>query len=93
MVNQQQNDIGMMTVLFERFKKQRLPRALALKEKVERGEPLINFDVMFLQEVADSMHEMKPFLDRHPECHKLATQLVNLCNEVAAKGLRNEKAP
>lgn len=92
MMNQVQNDTGLMTVLVERFEKQRLPRALALKEKVERGEPLISFDILFLKEVADSVNDLKPLLDRHPECHRLATQMINLCKDIAEKGLLNEKA-
>ena len=89
-MNQAIDDNGLMTVLMERYQKQRLPHIQALQAKVERGEPLISFDIMFLKEVASSVNELKPFLDRHPDCNRLATHMVNICAEVAEKGLANE---
>ncbi len=39
-MTESEKDAGIMAVLLERFEKQRLPRALALKQKVDKGEPL-----------------------------------------------------
>ena len=50
MTNQQQ-DAGLLAVLIERLESQRLPRALELKNKVDRGETIDEFDLAFLQEV------------------------------------------
>ena len=91
MKNQRDEDTGLMTVLIARFEQQRLPRALALQEKVAQGESLNHFDITFLKEVSDSVNEIKPLLKRRPECRKLATQMINLCREIAQKGLDNEK--
>ena len=90
MMNQTQADRGLIAVLRERYNKQRLPRALALKDKVERGEPLTRFDILFLQDVVAGVNEIKPLLGRHPECHGLATHMINLCKDIAQKGLLNE---
>jgi hypothetical protein len=42
-------DAGLIQVLAERLETQRLPRALALKEKVDRGATLDEFDIEFLE--------------------------------------------
>lgn len=91
-MNTSNDDTGLMTVLIERYEKQRQPRAVAIKTKVDQGELLNNFDLLFLKEVSDSINDLKPFLNRHPECHQLATHMMNLCKDIAEKGLENEKA-
>lgn len=90
-MHRQTDDNGLLTVLMERYEKQRLPRILAMQAKVARGEPLVSFDIQYLQEVAASVNELRPFLNRHPECNTLATHLVNLCADVAQKGVSIEQ--
>lgn len=91
MTTQAQKDNGLITVLYNRYKHQRLPRTLALKEKVERGETLDDFDTSFLMDVLNGVSDVMPIMERHPECRKLATDMVNLCCEISEKGLENEK--
>lgn len=86
------NDIALMTVLLERFKKQRYPRAISLIDKVENGEVLSHFDLVFLKEVSDDISNIKPLLDRQPECQVIANKMLHLCSEIAVKGLKNENA-
>ena len=83
---------GEMAALMERFETQRLPRALALKEKVDKGECLDEFDMSFLQDVfADSTQAM-PMLARHPEYKELASKVASLYREITDKALANQKA-
>lgn len=84
-------DAGLMVVLIERFHKQRYPRAVNLIEKVERGGLLSHMDISFIKEVSDDIQKIKPLLDRHPECQLIATKMMNMCQEIAVKGLSNEK--
>ena len=44
-------DTGVIVALMERFNEQRLPKALALKARVEQGECLSEHDIAFLDEV------------------------------------------
>lgn len=92
MENHNNTDAALMEVLLERFKKQRYPRAKSLIEKVEEGELLGHFDLMFLKEVSDDINNIQPLLDRQPECQKIAIQMINLCKDIAVKGLDNENA-
>ena len=84
-------DAGLGQVIVERLQSQRLPRALAMKEKVDRGELLDDFDLAFLQEILNDATAVKPYVDAHPESHELASKVSSLYNEIARKGLENAK--
>jgi hypothetical protein len=85
------NDDGLISVLVERLTEQRLPRALSLKEKVEAGERLSEFDIQFLEDVFNDASHIKPLLDRHPEYQELAAKMISLYNEITTRALENEK--
>lgn len=88
-----QQDEGLVEVVLERFSTQRLPRALALKEKVDRGEKLDEYDLNFLQEVFTDAQKIHSFIDRHPEYQELAAMSISLYKEISDKALENEKKP
>ncbi|MEL0584053.1 MAG: hypothetical protein AAES65_04130 [Candidatus Thiodiazotropha sp. (ex. Lucinoma kazani)] len=86
-----EKDTGVITTLLERFEKFRLPKALALKERVDRGETLIETDISFLTHVFEDTKTIQPLLDRHPEYQELVAKAINLYHEITEKGLANEK--
>ena len=86
-----QQDAGVLAVLIERLDTQRLPRALELKAKVDRGERLDDFDMAFLQDVFADTANIKPLIDRHPEAQEITGKMIGLYNEITAKALANEK--
>lgn len=91
-MSESSQDLGLITVLLERLETQRLPRALSLKERVDRGERLHDSDLAFLEEVFADASKVKPFLDRYPQYQELAARLVSLYKEITDKALANEKA-
>lgn len=85
-------DAGVILALAERFQKERLPRALALKERVDKGEVLSDLDIAFLEEVFQDARHIQPLLDQHPEWQALAGRAVHLYKEIMDKASENEAA-
>ena len=92
-MSESSGDMGLITVLLQRLETQRLPRALVLKDKVDRGELLDDFDLGFLEEVFADTSSIRPFLAQHPEYQELAARMMHLYKEITDKALQNEKAP
>jgi hypothetical protein len=90
-MSESSEDLGVVTVLLQRLETQRLPRALALKDKVDRGELLNSFDLGFLEEVFSETNSIRPLLAQHPEYQELAARMMHLYKEITDKGLQNEK--
>lgn len=87
-----EQDTGVLAVLMERFESQRLPRALTIKAKVDKGECLDEFDMAFLQEVLTDSTKIMPMLERHPEHQPLISQVTSLYREITEKALANQTA-
>jgi len=91
-MNDSTMDAGLIEVLLERLEKQRLPRLLALKEKVDEGRSLDDADLDFLESSIVDARKVIPIIDRHPEYQALAAQVMELYKDVSAKALLIEKS-
>ena len=91
-MTEKSEDAGVIAVLVQRFEGERLPRALDLKEKVDRGETLNDIDIAFLEQVLEDANKLGPLLERHDEYHKLVAQATSLYKEITDKALENEKS-
>ena len=89
-MNNHPDDAGVIHTLLDRFNTQRLPRALKMKEKVERGETLEASEVEFLANTLADAHSMHALLERHPEYEPLVTKILHLYKEITEKALANE---
>ena len=85
-------DTGLAMVLLERLEKQRLPLALEMKEKVDRGERLEDFELRHLQEMLSDANQVKALVERHPEYQDLAARVLHLYKHITEKALTNEKS-
>lgn len=91
MTDQKTHDAGVAQTLLDRMSNQRLPRALEIKEQVDAGEPLSEFDLRFLEEVFADAQAILPLVDRHPEYQQLASRAIHLYKEILDKAMANEK--
>ena len=84
-------EAALIQVLAERMEKVRLPRALDIKERVDRGEVLGEPDLLFLEEVFRDAGQIGAFVKKHPEWQDLAGRIMHLYREITEKALENEK--
>lgn len=91
-MDKNEKEQGIIFALVERFQNQRLPRTLAIKERVEAGEVLTDEDLRFLEEVNKDARSMEPLVERNPKWLELYTKAVHLHKEITEKALENEKA-
>ena len=90
-MDQDSKDEGVILALLQRFNSQRLPRLLALKEKVDSGDVLNEFDIEFLSQVFSDAKSSEPLLQKHPEYKDLVASAIHLYKEIMDKALENEK--
>ena len=84
-------DIGVIVALVNRFTEQRLPKVIAVKERVELGGCLSEYDIKFLDEILKDANRIMPLVDKHPEWRPLASRAISLYQEITEKALENEK--
>jgi len=84
-------ELGTIYALIERFEKQRLPRLLELKKRVDKGGVLTESDIRFMYQITQDAQRNKQLIDRHPEWHKFCAEVIHFYEELAEKALENEK--
>jgi len=83
-------DRGIYMAILLRFEKYTLPRAVAIKEKVEGGEKLEDYDIDFLKKVLSNIQRYKYLIERHPEYHDIESRAIWMYSQIIDLALKNE---
>lgn len=84
-------DAGTIAVLAKRMVEERLPKALALKERIDKGDVLNDLDLAFLEQVIADAGRIKPLMEKDPRVLDIAGRMTQLYKEITEKALENEK--
>jgi len=84
-------DQGVIQAIVDRLEKLRLPVALELQDKVNKGETLNDLDLEFLENVLHDSRKISGMLDKYPAWQPLAARMMSLYNEITTKALENEQ--
>ena len=85
------SEIGVITAVIERLVTQELPRLQSMEEKLDKGEPLSDSELEFLEKVSTDGNEVMRMIDRHPEYHELTAKVLGLCTKIISKAVDVEK--
>lgn len=83
--------LGISEVLFERLEKDRLPRILKIKERVDQGLALDDTDFAFLELVVTDAQKNHLLIDSLPECRDVFARLIHIYRDITTKALENEE--
>lgn len=89
-MSKEQDEEGIINALLVRFTKERLPRALEIKERVDAGGKLESYDIDFLETVFNDIEKIKPLADRHPEYQEIAAKGFSIYTELMKRASENE---
>ena len=84
-------DAGMIQLLLMRLNDERLPEAMKLKAKVDKGECLSGYETRFMKSVFEDASTVRRLAAKYPEYQGLVDKVSALYTEITQKALENEQ--
>ena len=85
-------ELGTIAVLAKRMVEERLPKALAMKQRIDKGGLLNDLDLAFLEQIVKDAGQIRPLMEKDPRVLEVGGRMVQLYKEITEKALENEKA-
>jgi hypothetical protein len=83
-------DLGMAQVLLKRLNDELLPQALSMKQRVDRGERLTEYERRILAQVAEDARVIMPLAERLTQFKTVTDEAMSLFAYIATKDRDNE---
>jgi len=85
-------DEAVLETIIERFEKYRLPRLIDIRDKVNQGELLSEYDIEFLEQVFKDSRQNKHYIEAaDDELKALMMKILSIYTEITEKALQNEQ--
>lgn len=88
-MDQEVKDKGIIAVMLKEFETDHYPRAKLLKQQVDNGAVLDQYDLIFLDETLEVAHRTIALISRHPEYASLAKEIILMYEEIMSKSQQN----
>ena len=85
-------DIGVIQVVLLRLESQRLPRIIEIKQRLDLGNTLNEFEIDYLSQALFDTRAILPYLDKHPEYIALLTSVIHCYKVITDEALGNENS-
>jgi hypothetical protein len=83
-------DDGVIVAMMEQFERSWLPRALALKTKVDKGGRLDDTEIVHLLTVLSDFQDIQQRVDARPDLQVMFAQAVSVYESISNRALQNE---
>ena len=91
-ISEKTAELGVLMAVMKRSYGRRIPRLMRIKEAVDSGEKLTDYQINFLSKALRDAAGMEPLFNRHPELQDIATKTVSLYHDITKQALENEQA-
>jgi hypothetical protein len=91
-VSEISKELGIIAVLAKRMVEERLPKALELQARIDKGDVLNELDLNFLEQVVADANAVRPMMRDNPRVLEVAGRMLELYKEITTKALANEQA-
>lgn len=85
------NDTGIILVVLQNLEKQCLPRVVEIKQRLDDGAILNEFEIEYLSCALHNTQSFMPYLGRHPEYEPLFSKVIHYYKSVTDEALDNTR--
>ena len=85
------DDEGALQVVLEDYEKHKLPRIQHIRDRVDKGERLDDYDMKFLKDMYREIHQYESFVEEHPGYLRLYKSFVQIYCHIMDAALENER--